>query len=133
MLAETISLSILEEMFGPPTEIQPYGKVVVVPGDKFDPDWEALLEHQCVFTEINNSPVTLVKVESTTIDAMLRVSLGDANTSVFKKGPNKGTVFHWKTRVLRSPEYWIKYKHDKYAREHQAKVESKKKLLICEG
>jgi hypothetical protein len=42
--------------------VSPYGECVVVPGDKFDPDWEVFLEDCiCHNTDWEGKPVTLVK------------------------------------------------------------------------
>lgn len=46
--------------------VPPYGRVLMIPGKDFDPDWEAALEDMgfgCVFTEINSEKFTLVKLE----------------------------------------------------------------------
>jgi len=41
--------------------VPPYGACIVVPGDKFDPDWEAILEDcSCHHTDFEGKPVTLV-------------------------------------------------------------------------
>jgi hypothetical protein len=43
--------------------VPPHGECIVVPGDQFDPDWEAFLDEQgygCVFTDFGEKPVTLV-------------------------------------------------------------------------
>lgn len=57
-----ISLAELKERF-PVQNVPPYGECVIVPGDKFDPDWEAFLDEQgygCLFTDLGEKPVTLV-------------------------------------------------------------------------
>jgi hypothetical protein len=46
--------------------VPPYGRVLMIPGKDFDPDWEAALEDLgfgCVFTEINGEKFTLVRLE----------------------------------------------------------------------
>lgn len=46
----------------PTHNVPPYGMCVVVPGDEFDPDWEALLEDcSCHFTDFEGKSVTLVQ------------------------------------------------------------------------
>jgi len=45
----------------PTHNVPPYGTCIVVPGNEFDPDWEALLEDcSCHHTEFEGKPVTLV-------------------------------------------------------------------------
>lgn len=47
----------------PVQNIAPYGECVVVPGAEFDPDWEVYLAEEgcaCVFTDLDQRPVTLV-------------------------------------------------------------------------
>ncbi len=49
------------------TIVQPYGNCIIVPGDKFDPDWEADLGdqgHKCFEAFIGKEPVTLVQIET---------------------------------------------------------------------
>jgi len=58
----SISISELGKRFLA-REVAPHGPCVVVPGDEFDPDWEALLTDQgyaCIMTDLDGAPVTLV-------------------------------------------------------------------------
>jgi hypothetical protein len=64
---ERISIAKLEEMFGVPQEISPYGKVLVVPGHRFDPDWYAQFDDgQCIDVDVNNCKYTFVKLPTAT-------------------------------------------------------------------
>lgn len=57
-----IKFEELKERF-PVQNVPPYGECVVVPGDKFDPDWEGFLDEDgygCIFTDFGEKPVTLV-------------------------------------------------------------------------
>lgn len=59
------SIEKLKEMF-PVQNVAPYGDCVVVPGSKFDPDWEAHLGDQgykCFPTDLDQKPVTLVQLK----------------------------------------------------------------------
>jgi hypothetical protein len=60
----SVAVISFEELFKkyPTHNVPPYGACVVVPGDKFDPDWEALLEDcSCHPTDFEGKPVTLVR------------------------------------------------------------------------
>lgn len=60
-----VSFQELKEKY-PIHNIAPYGACIVVPGDAFDPDWEAELEEQgvkCFFTDLDRRPVTLVQLK----------------------------------------------------------------------
>jgi hypothetical protein len=53
----------------PVRDVAPYGQCIVVPGDEFDPDWEAELDEQgysIIETDFGDpaKPVTLVKLKS---------------------------------------------------------------------
>jgi hypothetical protein len=60
-----INVQKLRGMKFPVENVGPYGSCIVVPGDKFDPDWEDMLEAQgypVVFTDIGGKKVTLVRL-----------------------------------------------------------------------
>lgn len=63
----SITVEMLKERFHFPVEnVAPYGACIVVPGDKFDPDWEDQLcaqGHKVVMTSLDGKVVTLVKLE----------------------------------------------------------------------
>lgn len=47
----------------PMRNVPPHGDCLIIPGDKFDPDFEVFLDdagHNCVFTELDQQKVTLV-------------------------------------------------------------------------
>jgi hypothetical protein len=55
-------LEDLKQKF-PLKEVAPYGFCLIVPGAEFDPDWEAELgEYKCFEAELDQKPVTLVRV-----------------------------------------------------------------------
>lgn len=63
-----VSFQELKEKY-PIHNIAPYGACIVVPGNEFDPDWEAELEEQgvkCFFTDLDKRPVTLVQLKRST-------------------------------------------------------------------
>lgn len=60
-----ITVEMLKERF-PVKDVALYGACIVVPGDKFDPDWEDQLcaqGHKVVMTSLDGKVVTLVKLE----------------------------------------------------------------------
>jgi hypothetical protein len=62
-----MNLQKLQGMGFQENTIAPYGRCVVVPGDKFDPDWEADLGdqgHKCFEAFLDKKPVMLVQIES---------------------------------------------------------------------
>lgn len=59
-----ITIDGLRREFGAGREVSPYGFVIVVPADKFDPDWEVYLaDHgfKCIEFSLGGKPVVLVK------------------------------------------------------------------------
>jgi len=60
-MSAVISFEELSKKY-PTHNVPPYGACIVVPGDKFDPDWEAILEDcSCHHTDFEGKPVTLVQ------------------------------------------------------------------------
>jgi hypothetical protein len=62
---ETKILEDLRQKF-PVNDVAPYGECIIVPGDKFNPDWEAVLGEEgynCIQTDIAGKPFMLVKLE----------------------------------------------------------------------
>jgi hypothetical protein len=60
-----VTLDELKVVFGEPMQMAPWGLCVVVPGDKFDPDWEAELGDQgvnCHFGDLDQHAVVFVPV-----------------------------------------------------------------------
>lgn len=58
-----ITVEMLKELF-PVKDVAPYGTCIVVPGDKFDPDWEDQLcahGHKVFMQSLDGKAVTLVK------------------------------------------------------------------------
>lgn len=61
-----ITVEMLKEFFPVVKDVAPYGACIVVPGDKFDPDWEDQLctqGHKVIMTSLDDKVVTLVKLE----------------------------------------------------------------------
>lgn len=83
-----VSFQELKEKY-PIHNIAPYGACIVVPGDEFDPDWEAELEEQgvkCFFTDLEKRPVTLVQLKRTPPEAEEKLVYGPS----VALGPGKG-------------------------------------------
>lgn len=62
---EVISIDKLKSDFGPPVHVPLHGECIVVPGDLFDPDWEACLADQgyvCYESKVEGKPVTYVRL-----------------------------------------------------------------------
>jgi hypothetical protein len=108
--------------------VPPYGNCIIVPGDKFDPDWECLLEdqgHPCVFTDIAGKKVTLVrlmgeKASSAKMARLEEVGVGTPKTSTESR-PAVSTV---KPPPKRIPQWLVKNP------EHQWGDDDDKKLVI---
>jgi len=60
-----VSLEELKQKFAV-RNVAPYGECIMVPGDEFDPDWEAVLGDQgynCIETDIGGKRLMLVKLD----------------------------------------------------------------------
>ena len=71
MVNTIISIDVLKTRFGPAVNIAPYGECLVIHGVDFNPDWEAELGdlgYKCFLTNINERPVTLVKLKKAVPD-----------------------------------------------------------------
>lgn len=82
----------------PTRSLQEHGDCIVIPGDRFDPDWEADLAeqgHECFEAQFEEKPVTLVAVKSTLV-----ADKGEKADSV---GETKGVIPHERF-VLRPDE-----------------------------
>jgi hypothetical protein len=65
-LNKKVTIEDLKSKFGDVINVEPYGPCVIVPGDEFDPDWEADLADQgymCREVLANKKPVTLVPLK----------------------------------------------------------------------
>jgi hypothetical protein len=68
MTSKTVTIEQLTQDFGAPINVAPYGACLIIPGDKFDPDWEVLLGDQGY--EVHNvklekQEVSLIKLKKT--------------------------------------------------------------------
>jgi len=80
----------------PTKEVPPYGECIVVPGDKFDPDWEVDLgdqDHACFNVLLDRKPVTLVQLEKSVGAVTLKGSL-EADSKTELPGVNSAE-FPW--------------------------------------
>ena len=71
MVNTLISIDELQRRFGPAVNVAPYGECLVIHGVDFNPDWEAELGdlgYKCFLTNINERPVTLVKLKKAVPD-----------------------------------------------------------------
>lgn len=65
-MGDKIDIALLIQRFGPPQNIAPFGQVLLIPGDSFDPDWEVQLGDQgykCHTLEFHQKPVTIVELK----------------------------------------------------------------------
>lgn len=113
---KSVTWTSLVRDFGPTEVIPPYGECVVIPGEKWDPDIEALLpdEYVCSFVDLRNKAVTLIHKPQND-EALERSEEPDART----EDPPVMSTAETSVKVERTlaPRRWLPVDDEKLLRE----------------